>query len=111
MTLVLNGGQNPPSSNPPSSQLSRWPIPRMQSSKPYLIKQVDLAKKFGMSVDALTKLLETEPLLAAAKYKQGTSQQSPVHYFVEVVEEWLESKKVAAQSAAKLKAVEVSNDH
>lgn len=73
---------------------SKWPTASMHSSKPYWISQKDLAKNLAMSVDALNKLVKTDPTFPS-KIKLGESRQAPVYFMLTEVEAWVLSKKSA----------------
>ncbi|WP_051526759.1 hypothetical protein [Alkanindiges illinoisensis] len=64
-----------------------------QLSQKYLISQKDLARKLGMSVDALRKLQKIDPVFAQAMIKMGSTRQAAVFYIVAEILKWIESKK------------------
>lgn len=64
------------------------------TSKPYMIPQTKLAKKFAMSADTLNKLVKTDPTFPK-KIKLGKTRQAPVYYLLAEVEAWLAAKKSA----------------
>jgi prophage regulatory protein len=66
----------------------------MVTDQDYLLPQHKLARKLAMSVDALRKLIKSDPT-APRPIKFGTSRQAAVYYLVAEVEAWLESKKAA----------------
>lgn len=68
-----------------------------QLSQKYLISQKDLARKLGISVDALRKLQKIDPIFAQAMIKMGSTRQAAVFYIVSEILKWIESKK--AQNA------------
>ena len=59
----------------------------------FLISQKDLARKLGMSVDALRKLQKIDPVFAQAMIKMGSTRQAAVFYIVAEILRWIESKK------------------